>query len=81
MPRIVMPTYELAKRWENDPYRRLKLDIEALLVTIDRDFARLQKSGTALDYRVAVSKHGNMARRLLSTLRACESSRYKDDIA
>jgi hypothetical protein len=80
MARVSMPPFAVVKRWENDPYRRMKLEIESLLVTIDQDFAKLQKSGTALEYRVVASKQAAQARRLLSTLRACEASRYGDDI-
>lgn len=80
MPRVSMPPFSVVKRWENDPYRRMKLEIESLLVTIDQDFAKLQRSGTALEYRVVASKQAAQARRLLSTLRACEASQHGDDI-
>ncbi len=80
MPRVSMPPFSVVKRWENDPYRLMKLEIERLLVTIDQDFTKLQKSGTALEYRVIASKQAAQARRLLSTLRACESSQHGEDM-
>lgn len=80
MPRRKKADLNQILEWELDPFRKLKPEIEQLLVDIGHDYARLQKSGTALDYRVAVSKQAAVARQLLSVVRACQGMPNRGDI-
>lgn len=80
MPRLKKADQNTILEWEYDPFRKLKGEIEALLVDIHEDHRRLSSKGTALDYRVTVAKQAAVARHLLNTIRACNANSYKQDI-
>lgn len=80
MPNHKKPGVMQILEWEFDPYRKLKPQIERLLMDIDSDHVRLMKCGTPLDYRVAAAKHAAEAKGILRVVDECKSVLFKRDI-
>jgi len=66
--------------WELDPYRTLKPQIERLLNDMVASYETLAKSGTALDYRLAVARQAADAKGILQVVRASNGVVFKRDI-
>jgi hypothetical protein len=69
-----------ATEWETDPYRILGPQLHRLLHLIREDYNTLSKSGTPLDYRIAVARYAAEAKGLLYVVNESSSVRYKGDI-
>lgn len=80
MPNNKKPELKQILEWELDPYRTLKPQIERLLTDIRSDYDRLQKCGTALDYRLAAAKHAADAKGILRVVDECNAVLFKRDI-
>ena len=80
MPQNKKPDPRQLLEWELDPYRTLKPQIERLLNDIAADYDRLVKSGTPLDYRLALANHAATAKGLMLVVRESNNVLFRRDI-